>query len=100
MTIPIGFVRRLFVLGCAVVTPAWLTACGTTTPQLDAVFGQAVRQARAAQTLNPQAGEVSDPVLGIDGKAAVAAQERYQDAFRTPPRTFETTRIGGSITGD
>jgi hypothetical protein len=75
----------LTVTSCAVL----LTACAVTTPVLDANFGNAVRQARSAQTLNPNASANRDPVLGIDGKAAVSAQDRYQESFKSPPKTFE-----------
>ena len=77
-----------------------LGACSTTTPKLDASFGKALREARANQTLNPKASENKDPVLGIDGQAGVAAQGRYQDSFRAPPKTFEVNSIGGSLTGN
>ena len=77
-----------------------MAGCSTTTPELDAVFGKAVREARTAQTINPKASENTDPVLGMDGKAAASAQQRYQDSFRTPPKTFEIINIGGAITGD
>ncbi|MDR7151494.1 hypothetical protein J2W49_003470 [Hydrogenophaga palleronii] len=77
------------------------TACATSTPRLDANMGVAVREARAVQTLNPQASEQNrDPVLGIDGKAASEAQRRYVDSFKAPPKTFEIINIGGAITGD
>jgi hypothetical protein len=56
---------------------------------LDAKFGDAVRAAREAQTLNPGASANKDPVLGLDGKSAVQAQERYQDSFKSPEKTFE-----------
>ena len=81
-------------------TASLLAACASTTPQLDAVFGDAVREARTAQTLNPKASENTDPVLGIDGKAGAAAQQRYQESFQAPPRTLEIINIGGAITGD
>ena len=68
-----------------------LSGCGSTTPELDAKFGDAVRAAREAQTLNPGASANKDPVLGLDGKAAVQAQERYEDSFKSPPKTFEIT---------
>ena len=74
---PISPVRRASVLVGLSLSAGLLSACGTTTPQLDAVFGQAVREARVAQTLNPKASENTDPVLGIDGKAGAAAQQRY-----------------------
>jgi hypothetical protein len=79
---------------------ALLTACASTTPVVDANFGNAVRQARAAQTLNPNASANRDPVLGIDGQAGAAAQDRYHDSFKTPPKTFEVINIGGALTGN
>jgi hypothetical protein len=83
----------------AILLAALLAGCASTTPVMDAKFGDAVRQARAAQTLNPNASANRDPVLGIDGKAGAAAQERYQESFRTPPKTFEILNIGGSLSG-
>jgi hypothetical protein len=90
------FAGALTAAACA----ALLTACAGTTPVLDANFGNAVRQARAAQTLNPDASANRDPVLGIDGQAGAAAQDRYQETFKAPPKTFEIINIGGALTGD
>jgi len=78
-------IGKLTAASCA----ALLTACASTTPVLDANFGNAVRQARTNQTLNPNASANRDPVLGIDGQAGAAAQERYQESFKAPPKTFE-----------
>jgi hypothetical protein len=78
-----------------------LTACASSSPVLDASFGNAVREARAAQTLNPKASaQNTQPALGIDGKAANEAQKRYVDSFKAPPKTFEVINIGGTITGE
>lgn len=74
------------VLGAA----SQLAGCASTTPELDAKFGDSVRVVREAQTLNPAAAN-KDPVAGIDGRAAVSAQDRYQDSFKTPEKTFEIT---------
>jgi hypothetical protein len=93
---PTRFGGALTAAACA----ALLTACASTTPVLDANFGNAVRQARSAQTINPNASANRDPVLGIDGKAAAAAQDRYQESFKSPPKTFEIINIGGALTGD
>ncbi|MDG5974629.1 lipoprotein [Hydrogenophaga taeniospiralis CCUG 15921] len=90
-----SFLRLASLLGA----PCLLVACASTTPQLDAAFGNAVREARMAQTLNPKASENTDPVLGIDGKAGASAQQRYQESFQAPPKTFEIINIGGAITG-
>lgn len=74
-----------------------LTGCTSTTPQLDAKFGETVRAVREQQTVNPAGTPVTNQDLGIGGKAAVNAQERYQDSFKTPPRTFEVLGIGGNL---
>lgn len=73
-----------------------MAGCASVTPNYDAKFGDAVRAALHAQTLNPGASANNDPVLGLDGKAAVNALERYQESFKAPPKTFEVTNIGGS----
>lgn len=90
------FPARIATVLTASACAGMLSACVSTTPVLDANFGNAVRQARAAQTLNPNASANRNPVLGIDGKAGVAAQERYLESFTTPPKTFEVINIGGS----
>ena len=77
-----------------------IVGCAGVTPHYDAKFGDAVRAARLAQTLNPTGVANSDPVLGLDGKAAVHALERYQDSFKAPPKTFEVINIGGALSGN
>lgn len=62
--------------------------------EVDLRFGDAVRQARAQQTLNPEARS-TDPVAGIDGVAAQNAIERYQKSFKEPPPSFNVINIGG-----
>lgn len=76
-----------------------LSACASNTPNYDAKFGDAVRAARQAQTLNAGTTADTDPVMGLDAQAAVKAQERYQDSFKTPPKTFEVINIGGGLAG-
>jgi di/tripeptidase len=83
-----------FSSGCA--TEGAARFGGSTTPEYDAKFGDSVRQARALQTMNSEAGRDGAPVIGIDGRAGAAAMERYQDSFRAPPRTFEVLNIGGA----
>ncbi len=75
-----------------------LGGCATSaTPKYDAKFGEAVRQARALQTMNPEAGRSTDPVAGIDGESGKNAIDRYQDSFKSPPKTFEILNIGGGV---
>ena len=67
---------------------AIVTLCGcaaSTTPETDARFGQSFNLIKAQQTLNPDASRTTDPVAGIDGKAAKGAYDNYRDSFRKPP---------------
>ena len=79
---------------------AILAGCATVTPNYDAKFGQAVRDARKAQTLQADAPSNADPALGLDAKAAVNAVDRYEESFKTPPKTFEVINIGGALSGN
>lgn len=93
--------NRRSVASIAIVTAGLLlTACSALSPvetrELDARFGDAVRQARAQQTLNPEAGRNTDPVSGIDGVAAQNTIDEYQKSFKEPPRTFNVLGIGGT----
>lgn len=82
---------------------AGLTACAgtpeTTTPYLDQHFGEAVNQAKAQQTINPDASRNPDPVAGVDGVAAQAALESYHEGMKTPA-PVTVINIGGDLSGD
>ena len=58
-----------------------LSSCAATSPQADARFGLSVRATLAAQVAHPDAGRNPNPVDGIDGRAARAAQESYERSF-------------------
>lgn len=64
------------------------------TPRYDSQFGEAVRAARLAQTINPNAGRNTDPVSGIDAQSADSAIDRYHESFRAPPPPPSTIVIG------
>jgi len=86
--------RKLSILAL----PLFLAACASTnTPNYDTRFGEAVRQARQRQTLNPGASSNPDPVAGMDGKAAHDALILYQGTFKTPPPVVNVINIGGSV---
>lgn len=74
---------------------AMLAGCATA-PHYDARFGDAVRQARSAMTINRDTPASPDPVAGIDGQAAREAIARYQDSFKTPPPVVNVIHIGGA----
>ena len=81
-------------------TAALLGACAPVAPveqgPIYTRFGDAVREARARQTLNPEASRNTDPVAGIDGEAGRQAIDGYQRSFKEPPRTFNILGIGGT----
>lgn len=69
---PLAALLALLLAGCA------------STPRWDSHAGDSVRATLGAQVANPRAAPNPDPVNGIDGRAAGAAQERYQHSFRQP----------------
>jgi hypothetical protein len=74
-----------------------VSGCATSlTPNYDARFGDAVREARQRMTINPAAGTVAGPVAGMDGRAGTEAVQRYHDSFKAPPPVVNVINIGGS----
>ncbi|HYD77930.1 hypothetical protein [Ramlibacter sp.] len=68
------------------------------TPNWDARFGDAVREARQRHTLNPAAGTDTRPVA-VDGTAAREAVERYNNTLKEPPPVVNVINIGGAVGG-
>ena len=83
----------------SIVLACVVAGCASVSPNYDAKFGDAVRAARLAQTLNSGVAANPDAALGLDGGAAGNALERYQDSFKAPPKTFEVINIGGALSG-
>ncbi len=77
------------------LVPALLAGCSTT-PHYDKRFGDAVREARAAMTANPGAGDNPDPAAGIGGPAAAQALERYHESFKAPPPVVNVINVGAA----
>lgn len=86
-------------VGVLLASVALLAGCASASGNLDTRFGEAVRQARAVQTINPEASRNTDPVAGIDGEAAQRSITLYRNSFREPPATFNVLNIGGSSLG-
>lgn len=86
------------ILACLALTIG-LAGCVSPTPMLDEHFGDAVRAARLAQTIHPDAGKNADPVAGLDGVAANASIAGYHESFKTPPPVTNVINIGGVIGG-
>ena len=74
-----------------------LTGCKSATPNYDARFGDAVREAKQKMIIKPNAGTTQEPFVGMDEKAARESVILYQDTFRAPPPAANVINIGGSI---
>ena len=83
---PLALALAMLLTGCAV----------SPTPQYDARFGDAVREAKRRMVLNPATAS-ADPAMGVDGLAARETQKRYQDSFKSPPPVVPVINIGGQI---
>jgi hypothetical protein len=86
---PIGIFAIILAAGCA----------QTVTPHYDMRFGDAVREANLAMTIDPEAGHRGDEVRGIDGRAAQEGITRYHDSFKQPPPVTNVINIGGGLAG-
>ncbi|UTY58810.1 pilus assembly protein [Massilia sp. erpn] len=68
-----------------------LAACRSTTPNLDAHFGESVSLLQAQQILDPSASNRLAGPDGMDGVAAKSGYDQYQKSFKAPeprPSTF------------
>jgi hypothetical protein len=83
----------------AIALAALVAGCASSpTPDYDLRFGNAVRDAVAKQTLNPNAA-AAPVTYGMDGKSARDAMVLYGKTFETPPPVVNVINIGGSISG-
>lgn len=78
---------------------ALITGCSNVTPHFDGRFGDAVREARLRQTLDPSAGQSPTPEPGMDGIAARETIRGYQNSFKEPPPVVNVINIGGMAGG-
>lgn len=63
---------------------ASLAGCASTSPAWDSGFGSAVRASVATQVIDPAASANRNPAAGIDAKAALGAQQQYEQSFARP----------------
>ncbi len=77
---------------------AFLSACVTTTPNMDARFGDSVQIAQARSAIDPGATQrnAANPVAGLDGPAARAVYDRYLFSFIRPEPQQGAFTIGVS----
>ena len=87
-------VRTSCTAACAALLLTLVGGCASRSPNLDAQFGKSVRLLNAQQTINPNAMANTDPVLGLDGTAALGGYGDYQKTFTTPVQQPSTFTIG------
>ncbi|CAN7282808.1 hypothetical protein LJR260_001422 [Variovorax paradoxus] len=73
--------------------------CSHVTPNYDARFGDAVRDAKRKMTINPDAGKDGNPVVGMDGRASRESMNQYHESYKAPPPAVNVINIGGQIGG-
>ncbi len=86
--------RKLVPLA-AMLALAALSGCAATSPAWDNGFGSAVRSGVAAQVIDPAAVANTNPVTGIDARAAQGAQSQYERSF-SHPTGHQPAMISGS----
>lgn len=85
--------RVILALGLASLLAA---GCAENRYREEEGFGDAVRAARARQTINPDAGRTAARPDGLDGASAKATVDRYQKSYETPPPPVNVFTIGVS----
>lgn len=89
--------HRLLLVSMLLVSGPLLTGCAdlSTSPRWDASFGNSISQIVALQTLNPAGTAPEDADQGIDGNAAVNAQNNYMKSFAAPAKSGGASMLGG-----
>jgi hypothetical protein len=75
-----------------------LTACVPRSYEVDPQFGEAVRESRSMQIVNPE-GIPPSGYQGLDGAAANAVMDRYVRTFQAPPPPVNVMNIGVGTAG-
>jgi hypothetical protein len=70
-----------------------LAGGGCAPTQLGENYGTAYYTMLESQILDPTAGRTQDPVVGLDGKAAMIAIEEYRQTFEQRDAGFDRSLI-------
>jgi hypothetical protein len=74
-------------------------AAASSSPEWDRRFGDAARQVRAAQVIDPQASQRNKDIQGIDGKAAAGAMKGYAESYGYAVKEAKQPALSISTTG-
>jgi len=91
--------RAALLLSLCAMTGGSLSGCMSSSPIWDAHVGEAVRTVSQMQIIDPHAGEHTPSTPGIDGKAAVSAQQQYDKSFQAPTTSLNPFVIGIGANG-
>ena len=75
-----------------------ILGCGPTRLEMD--YGTSYQLQKYSQTFNPQAEKNLKPVVGLNGKAAQNAVEKYQKAFEKSSDSSATYQFSIGSTGN
>lgn len=91
-----GKVLMALILG-ALILGAQLSGCALS-PNLDAQFGQAVKNANRRQALHDDPKLLHEDPDGLEGRAAAGVMEQYFKSYEEPPKAHAVGigNVGGS----
>ena len=76
-----------------------LVGCANTAPAWEASFGDAARQARAAQVIDPAAPSRNTALGPTDGKQAAGAMKAYAESYGYAVKEAKQPALSISTTG-
>jgi hypothetical protein len=90
--------RNIYLTVIGAITLFALTGSGCTRPTtLGANTGVAYNLAKQNQTLDPMAAENTEPVVGLDGGAAVIEMGTYRKTFENPDASFQNSVVSTGV---
>lgn len=73
------------------------TAAGCAPTQLGENYGTAYLPMKESQILNPDAGRNGEPVVGMEGPAAMTAIGAYRKTFERPDAEFQRSAVTSGV---
>jgi hypothetical protein len=80
-------------IAASILSLVGISMVGCAPTQLGENWGTAYQTARQNQTLNPDAGETLDPVVGMEGTSAATAMETYRETFEKPDAQMQKSLV-------
>jgi hypothetical protein len=83
----------------SIMAGALLSGCVSTSPDWESNFGDAARQVRAAQVINPNAPTQNTGIGNTDGNAVAGAQKSYSESYGYGVKEAKQPALSISTTG-